>query len=238
MTAGLPRQTERKGHFAAIPYKDVPAFIKKLRASDAGEPVRLAFELLILTAARTGELLHARWNEIDLKAAVWTIPAERMKAGYEHRVPLSRRAIEILKRARVLAMDGDYLFPGRGGDRPMSGMVFLMALRRMGEEFTAHGFRSGVPRLGGGADQLPDRGLRDGPRPYRPQQGRGRLPARRPLRQAARADGSVGQFRPGVSSAGLSNKNPRSGLHRPRNPTNYAAPEGNPCLQLDRRIVR
>ncbi len=92
VTAGLPRQTERKGHFAAIPYKDVPAFIRKLRASDAGEPVRLAFELLILTAARTGELLHARWTEVDMKAAVWTIPAERMKAGYEHRVPLSRRA--------------------------------------------------------------------------------------------------------------------------------------------------
>ena len=142
VSRGLPRQPDHKGHFAAIPYEDVPAFIRNLRASDAGEIVRLAFEFLILTAARTGEVLYARWKEIDLEQAVWTIPADRMKAGREHRVPLPERAVDILKRTRVLAMDGEYLFPGRGGDRPMSEMVFFMALRRMGMTFTTHGFRS------------------------------------------------------------------------------------------------
>ena len=142
VSKGLPRQSDHKGHYAAIAYEDVPAFIQKLRASDAGEAVRLAFEFLILTAARTGEFLFARWKEIDLEQAVWTIPGERMKAGQEHRVPLPERAVDILKRARVLAMDGEYLFPGRGGGRPMSRMVLLTALRRMGVTFTAHGFRS------------------------------------------------------------------------------------------------
>jgi len=139
---GLPRHTDRKGHFAAIPYKEVPAFVERIGDSDAGEQVQLALEFLILTAARTGEVLHARWNEIDLWQRVWTIPAERMKAGVEHRVPLSDREVAILKRARELAGGSEYLFPGRSGDRPMSGMVFLMALRRMGARFTVHGFRS------------------------------------------------------------------------------------------------
>ncbi len=139
---GLPRQSDRKRHFTAIAYDDVPAFVAELRASGASEPTRLAFELLILTAARTSEVLNARWDEVDLRRAVWTIPAARMKAGREHRVPLGPRAVEILRRARVLAGDGDLVFPGRSGRRPMTNMVFLMLLRRMKREVTAHGFRS------------------------------------------------------------------------------------------------
>jgi integrase len=139
---GLPRQTERKGHFAAIPYNRVSGFVARLRKSDAGEQVQLALEFLILTAARTGEVLEARWNEIDLRGRVWTIPADRMKAKVEHRVPLTDRAVAILKRAKELAPNSDHVFPGRVGDGPMSGMVFLMALRRMGADFTVHGFRS------------------------------------------------------------------------------------------------
>ena len=86
---GLPRQSEKRGHFDAIPYADVPDFVKKLADVPTSEFARLGFEFLILTAARTSEVLKARWAEVDLEKAVWTVPAERMKAGREHRVPLA-----------------------------------------------------------------------------------------------------------------------------------------------------
>ena len=82
---GLPRQPDRKRHHRAMPYTEVPAFVSRLRESDLSEAARLAFEFLILTAARTSEVLLARWSEIDLDAALWTIPGERMKANREHR---------------------------------------------------------------------------------------------------------------------------------------------------------
>ena len=127
---------------AALPYAKVPSFIRQLRASASTEAVRLAFEFLILTAARTSEVLEARWSEIDLKGAVWTIPGSRMKAGREHRVPLPPACIAILKRARQLAPEGNYIFVGRSTDKPLSNMAFLMTLRRMNLTITAHGFRS------------------------------------------------------------------------------------------------
>lgn len=138
---GLARQPDQNNHFEAIPYAKVPAFVAKLRVSKAGEPVRLAFELLILTAARTNELLNAGWEEFDLRQKVWTIPAARMKAGREHRVPLTPRMIAILKRAKAIST-GELVFEGRSEGKPMSNMVFLMSLRRMKADFTAHGFRS------------------------------------------------------------------------------------------------
>jgi integrase len=105
--------------------------------------VRLAFEFTILCAARTSEALGAQWSEIDLEAATWTIPGERMKAGVDHRVPLSPRSVEILKRAEALTDGRAYVFPGRSPKKPLSNMVFLMALRRMDEAgVTPHGFRS------------------------------------------------------------------------------------------------
>ncbi len=139
---GLPRQPDRKRHHRAMPYTEVPAFVSRLRESDLSEAARLAFEFLILTAARTSEVLLARWSEIDLDAALWTIPGERMKANREHRVPISKRAIEILERARELSSDGPFVFAGRSPSRPLSNMVFLMALRRMCLDVTVHGFRS------------------------------------------------------------------------------------------------
>ncbi len=142
VSKALPKQPDRKNHFAALPYPDVPQFIATLRASEAGEPARLAFEYLILTAARTSEVLNAAWNEIDFDSSTWTIPASRMKANQEHRVPLPPRCIEILRRAREISSKGDLVFPGRSLNKPMSNMVFLMALRRMGPPITVHGFRS------------------------------------------------------------------------------------------------
>ncbi len=142
VSKGLARQPDRTNHFAAIPYADVPAFIRKLRNVDSGQPAKLAFEFLILTATRTNEVIGARWREIDLEKATWTIPGTRMKAGRDHRVPLSERAVEILTTARAWS-DGDgYVFIGRSRNSPMSNMVFLMILRRMKLNFTAHGFRS------------------------------------------------------------------------------------------------
>jgi integrase len=97
---------------------------------------------LILTAARTGEVLSARRSEIDLNQRVWTIPAERMKAGREHRVPLSSRAVEILEQTLTLADDKQLVFPSSRPGRPLGGMVFFTMLKRMDLHTTAHGFRS------------------------------------------------------------------------------------------------
>ena len=139
----LPRQPERRGHFEAMPYNEMPNFIQTLRDADSTSvPVQLAFEFLILTATRTSEVLGARWNEMELGKSLWTIPKTRMKAGREHRIPLSSRAFEILQQAKQLAGDSELVFPGRRDGRPMSNMVFLMTLRRMGLKVTAHGFRS------------------------------------------------------------------------------------------------
>ena len=139
---GLPRQSEKRGHFDAIPYADVPDFVQKLAGVPTSEFARLGFEFLILTAARTNEVLKATWAEVDLEKAVWTVPADRMKAGREHRVPLSRRALTLLRSAREISDGSELVFPGRTVGEPMSNMVFLMMLRRLGATFTAHGFRS------------------------------------------------------------------------------------------------
>ncbi len=143
ITNVLPKHRGVQAHHAALPYQQLPAFLQVLRESDSGDAVKLAFEFTILCASRTSETLNATWAEIDVDAKTWTIPADRMKAGLEHRVPLSPRSLTILERAQGLADGGPYVFPGRKASRPLSNMVFLMALRRMERsELTAHGFRS------------------------------------------------------------------------------------------------
>ena len=143
LTKVLPKQRVARGHHAALPYQNLPAFVQALREADAGEVVRLAFEFTILCASRTSETLNAAWTEIDLEAKTWTIPGPRMKAGIDHRVPLSPRCIKILERTKALSDGGPYVFPGRSPKKPLSNMVFLMALRRMERrDVTVHGFRS------------------------------------------------------------------------------------------------
>jgi integrase len=139
---GLPKQADTPRHHAALPYVDVPEFLEHLRASGASEIARLAFEFLILTACRTGEVIGAKWVELDLERKVWTIPAKRMKSKREHRVPLCARSIDILNRAGQISCGSAYVFPGQSADKPLSNMAFLMALRRMRIGTTAHGFRS------------------------------------------------------------------------------------------------
>jgi integrase len=134
------RQRLTRGHHAALPYSQLPAFIAELRAREA--IAALALEFTILTAARSGEVLKARWQELDLEAAIWTIPASRMKAGKEHRIPLSPRAVAIVK--ALPRIEGqEYLFPGHKQGAAMSSMAMAMLLRRMDHEtITVHGFRS------------------------------------------------------------------------------------------------
>ena len=139
---GLPKQSGDKGHHAALPYSEVPAFVARLQGSGDGEVARLAFEFLILTASRTSEVLGARWSEFNLTEKLWTVPAERMKAKRAHRVPLNGRCLDILKRARELSADSEFVFPGRSDRAPLSNMTLLMMLRRMNMDVTAHGFRS------------------------------------------------------------------------------------------------
>jgi integrase len=127
-----------RGHHKALPYDAIPAFVGALHQREA--VAALALEFTILTAARTGEVIGGKWDEVDLENAIWTIPASRMKAGKEHRVPLSPRAVEILKSTQGLRKE--WLFPANKGGS-MSGMAMSMLLRRMKVDVTVHGFRSG-----------------------------------------------------------------------------------------------
>ncbi len=131
------RQRLSQGHHAAMPFADVPAFYASLRANPS--VAARALEFTILTAARTSEALKASWEEIDLASKVWTIPASRMKAAKEHRVPLSEPALDILSQ---LGQSQGPIFPGRRNHMPLSNMAMDMVLRRMKVEVTVHGFRS------------------------------------------------------------------------------------------------
>ena len=125
-------------HHPALPYVEVADFMAELRTLEGVSP--RALEFAILTATRTSETIGARWSEIDLDARMWIIPGERMKAGNEHRVPLSDRAIEVL---RALPREGEFVFVGDRAGRPLSNMALLMTLRRMKRaDLTVHGFRS------------------------------------------------------------------------------------------------
>lgn len=139
---GLPKQLEAQEHHSALPYAEVPAFVASLRHSGIGAATKLALELLILTALRTSEVLGATWSEIDFEQKVWCIPATRMKAKREHRVPLSPRSVEILRELKRFAGASPFVCPGRTPGRTLSNMVFLMALRRLKLSITVHGFRS------------------------------------------------------------------------------------------------
>jgi integrase len=136
----LPKDKRRSRikHHAALPFDEIGAFLSKLHAQE-GIAAR-ALEFLILTAARTGEAIGMEWSEVDLDNSVWTIPADRMKSKREHRVPLSPRAAALM---RDLPKMGDYVFPGRAGNKPLSNMAMLQLLERMDrDDLTVHGFRS------------------------------------------------------------------------------------------------
>lgn len=137
---GLPRQVKTRENRKAMPYVAVPSFLTALRRKPSYG--RLALELLILTGVRSQEVRLATWIEFDLQARLWTIPAEHMKRGKSHIVPLSDAALAVLSKAQVLKLAGsEHVFPGIGGDA-MSDMTLLKVLRDMSEPFHVHGFRS------------------------------------------------------------------------------------------------
>jgi integrase len=154
LDALLPkRQRLTRGHHAAMAFDEVPAFVANLRPSESVSA--LALEFLVLTAARSGEVLGARWDEIDMNAKLWAIPAARMKAGREHRVPLSSRALAILRSVEKVRT-GDYVFPGQRRGTPLSVMALAMVLRRLRlEKVTVHGFRSAFRDWCGEATAFP-----------------------------------------------------------------------------------
>lgn len=138
----LPKRSrvQKVEHHPALAYVDLPEFMQTLRP-EAGSAAR-ALELLILTATRTNEVIGATWQEFDLDVGIWTLPAERMKMRKEHRVPLSARAIALVK-AQQEVKQNDYVFPGARKGKPLSNMAMLQLLERMKrDDITVHGFRS------------------------------------------------------------------------------------------------
>ena len=139
--AALPHNGVRRRHHPALPYAEVAAAIRTVRTSGASPAPALAFEFLVLTACRSGEVRGALWNEVDLAGREWRVPGERMKTGREHRVPLSGRALAVLEEAQALADGSGMVFPSaRGG--PLSGEAIAKLVRDLGIGAVPHGFRS------------------------------------------------------------------------------------------------
>ena len=149
----LPKRAKlTRGHHAAMPYAEVPAFVAELRGRPA--TAARALEFCIITAARSNEARAVRWDEIDFEGKVWTIPAARTKAAREHRVPLSERAVAILREMEA-AKTSDYVFPGQRPRRPLSSMGFTTLLRRLKARYTTHGFRSSFRDWAGNETHFP-----------------------------------------------------------------------------------
>jgi integrase len=147
----LPRPSKlERSHHAAMPYEDVAAFTAKLRKREATSA--LALEFCILTAARSGEILGMQWSEIDLDNKIWTVPANRMKAGRVHRIPLSSRAVAILRRLEKMKA-GEFVFPGQARNKPLSNKAMLRRMKV--EDATVHGFRSSFRDWAGNVSSFP-----------------------------------------------------------------------------------
>lgn len=139
---GLPRQVKMRENRKAMPYSAIPQFLTALRRKPSYG--RLALELLVLTGVRSQEVRLAAWAEFDLRNRLWTIPADHMKRGKAHMVPLSDAALGVLAKAEALKLQGsDHVFPGNRG-KAMSDMTLLKVVRDMSEPFHVHGFRSSL----------------------------------------------------------------------------------------------
>ena len=154
ISAALPRNSGQREHMKALPYAEVSNALSVVRASRAGLTTKLAFEFLVLTATRSGEVRGARWTEFDLEGRVWIMPGERTKTGREFRVPLSSRAIKVLREAAEFADKSGLVFPSVTG-KVLSDSTISKLVRENGIQAVPHGFRSsfrdscaetGVPR--------------------------------------------------------------------------------------------
>ena len=139
--AALPRNGVRRQHQEALPHGEVAGAIAKVRESGAYRATVLAFEFIVLTACRSGEVRFSRWDEIDLSTSTWTIPGKRMKAGREHRVPLSKRALHVLNEALALSDGSGLVFPSPTG-KVLSDSTISKLIRENGIRAVPHGFRS------------------------------------------------------------------------------------------------
>lgn len=165
LALGANDRARKVEHHASCPYPQVGALLHKVWDSSATPMVKLAFEFIVLTGARSGEVRGARWSEFDTNFEQWVIPGERMKSGREHRVPLSTRAKGVLKEALRLKelsaaenpgkAASDLVFPNSGG-KAYSDMVFTQLLRRLELPYTMHGFRSSFRTWGMEVTQYPD----------------------------------------------------------------------------------
>lgn len=142
ITAALPKVRQKVVHRDALPFDQVHTCVSAVRASNATSSTKLAIEFLILNASRSGEVREARWSEIDLDTAIWTIQAARMKAGKEHAVPLQPRAVAILLEAKSLDDGSGFVFPGTRPGKPLSDATLLKLVRELGFNVHIHGFRS------------------------------------------------------------------------------------------------
>jgi integrase len=138
----LPKAESTKANRKALPYSEVAGCIEAVRASGAGLATKLALDLLVLTASRSGEVRLAAWSEFDLKAKVWEIPAERMKMKKLHRVPLSSRALDVLAEAKALEDGSGLVFPGTKAGKPLSDMTLSKLVKELGFPVDVHGFRT------------------------------------------------------------------------------------------------
>ena len=138
---GLPKQPTRDNHYAAMAYDHIPVFLQELRRRSSA--ARLALEFVVLTATRSGEVRGAKWDEVDTKNRLWTIPKDRMKMGKAHGVPLNSVTLGLLERAKPFhAPCSNLIFPGRNVMKPLSDMTLIKILRDNELPFTVHGFRS------------------------------------------------------------------------------------------------
>ena len=136
----LPNPKRKVQHRKSISYNDVSGFIETVSKSSAGLSTKLGLEFLILTATRSGEVRNARWDEVN--GSLWTIPAERMKAGVAHRIPLPSRCIEILEEAKTISHGSGFIFEGTKPNKPLSENTFNKLMKELGLEVHAHGFRT------------------------------------------------------------------------------------------------
>ena len=230
-----------------MPYSEIPAFVSRLQASGDAEITKLAFEFLILTAARTSEVLGSRWDEIDFGKKVWSIPGARMKMGREHRVPLASRCVEILRRAKELPAGSDFVFPGAFSRKASVEYGLSYGFAADGPRRHRSRLPLGVPGLGGGMHELSQRRLRDGARPYNPKQDRSGLSAGRSLGETGSPYGRLGgprvfpsggrqpisEARPGEVTAGPRRaRHPDSRWRRCLRPSRLACDERQQCANL------
>ncbi|WP_376873325.1 tyrosine-type recombinase/integrase [Albirhodobacter sp. R86504] len=141
-TKALPKHDKRPAHRLSLPYADVGTCLKAVKASNAGATTKLAFEFLLITVGRSGEVRGALWSEIDMQAREWRIPASRMKAKVDHRVPLPPKAMRVLRAAKAVSDGSDLVFPSARFGRPLSDATMSKLIKSLGFQVDIHGFRS------------------------------------------------------------------------------------------------